>query len=231
MKIFRAKDAKLYIVPTPIGNLDDITERAIETLSKVDIIFCEDTRRTKILLSHIGIKKPLLSLHSYNEKVRTEKVISKLREGNVVAYVTDSGMPGISDPGGYLVRTAQEEGFSVCVLPGPTAFVPALILSGLRTDKFVFLGFPPSKSGGRRKLLKSLVELPYTLIFYESPHRLLKFLTDAKDTLGDRIAAVVREISKIHEETIRGKLSELIKHFSENKPLGEIVVVIEGKIT
>jgi len=228
MRKFNNFNASLILIPTPIGNLGDVTRRAIEYLSSVDIIFCEDTRRAKTLLANLTISKPVQSLHSHNERQQIEKVLEFLERGDKVAYISDSGTPGISDPGIALVRSAQESGFSVMVLPGAAALVPAVVMSGLPCDKFIFLGFSPASNTKRRRLLRELADFPYSIVFYEAPHRIAKMLKDSFDILGNRNCAVVREISKIHEEVLQGTLEELIACFAENKPRGEIVLVIQG---
>ena len=219
----------LYLVPTPIGNLQDITLKALEVLKNVDLILAEDTRTSGILLKHYDIKKPLKSYHIHNEHKTIEDLISQLREGKKMALVSDAGTPAINDPGFLLVRECQKENIRVECLPGPTAFVPALVTSGLPSDRFVFEGFLPQKKG-RQTRLEALKEETRTMIFYESPHRLVKALQQFADFLGeDRQASVSRELTKIHEETIRGSLAEVITHFENKKVKGEIVIVIAGK--
>ena len=220
---------KLFIVPTPIGNLKDITLRAIEVLKEVDHILAEDTRQTKKLLSHLGIQKPLSSHHKFNEHQTKEKVVDRIMAGQRIALVSDNGTPGISDPGFLLVRNCIEHGIEVETLPGPTAFVPALINSGLPCDRFVFEGFLPHKKG-RQSRLKELAEEKRTIIFYESPHRLLKSLDQMMEHFGeDRQASVSRELTKVYEETKRGSMKDLIAYFSEKKIRGEFVIVVAGK--
>jgi 16S rRNA (cytidine1402-2'-O)-methyltransferase len=219
---------KLYLVPTPIGNLGDITLRAIEVLKEVDLILAEDTRKTGILLKHFGISKAVLSHHKFNEHRTLENITQKLLGGNSIALVTDAGTPGISDPGFLLVRACVEKGIELETLPGPTAFIPALVNSGLPCERFVFEGFLPQKKG-RQKRLNELSEEQRTMVFYESPFRLVKSLQQMSEHFGtDRKASVSRELSKIHEETARGTLVELIQHFSQKTIKGEIVVVVEG---
>jgi 16S rRNA (cytidine1402-2'-O)-methyltransferase len=219
----------LYIVPTPIGNLQDITIRSIETLKSVDFILAEDTRHSIKLLHHLEIQKPLISFHQHNEHKKLDEVIDKILTSQSVALISDAGTPGISDPGFLLVRACIEKDIEVITLPGPTAFVPALVSSGLPCDKFVFEGFLPHKKG-RLTRLQILAEETRTFILYESPYRLLKTLQQLAEFLGkERKASVSREISKIHEETIRGTLQELITHYSEKKIKGEIVIVVSGK--
>lgn len=219
---------KLYLVPTPIGNLEDISFRAVKILKSVDLILAEDTRKTGILLKHYSISRPLRSHHKFNEHREIDRIAGEIKEDKTVALVSDAGTPGISDPGFLLVRKCIEEGIDIETLPGPTAFVPALVNSGLPCDKFCFEGFLPVKKG-RASRIKSLSEEKRTLVLYESPHRLLKTLTQFAEQAGDmRLASVSRELSKIYEETIRGTLADLVEHFTENKPRGEIVLIIEG---
>ena len=218
----------LYLVPTPIGNLEDITQRAIRILNEVDFILSEDTRKTGILLNHYGISKKMISHHQFNEHRAVSAIIDKLKSGQVAALVSEAGTPGISDPGFLLVRACLREGLDVETLPGPTALIPALVNSGIPCDSFLFVGFLPHKKG-RQSKLKELATLPYTLIFYESPYRLSKFLTQLIEHVGpDRKASVSRELTKIHEENVRGSLQELSEHFREKEIKGEIVVVVEG---
>lgn len=220
---------KLYLVPTPIGNLDDITLRAIKVLQMVDIVLAEDTRTTQVLLKHLGLEKRLWSHHKFNEHAAVESVVETVFGGETVALVSDAGTPGISDPGFLLVRTCLEHGVEVETLPGPTAFVPALINSGFSCDRFCFEGFLPQKKG-RSKRLQQLLEESRTMIFYESPYRLVKTLTQFAELFGaDREAAVSRELTKKFEENVRGTLQELIDHFSAGEVKGEIVIVLSGK--
>ena len=220
---------KLYVVPTPIGNLDDITLRAIKVLQMVDIVLAEDTRTTQVLLKHLGLEKRLWSHHKFNEHAAVESVVETILGGETVALVSDAGTPGISDPGFLLVRTCLEHGVEVETLPGPTAFVPALINSGFSCDRFCFEGFLPQKKG-RSKRLQQLLEESRTMIFYESPYRLVKTLTQFAELFGaDREAAVSRELTKKFEENVRGTLQELIDHFSAGEVKGEIVIVLSGK--
>jgi len=219
----------LYIVPTPIGNLNDITLRALEILRSVDLIIAEDTRKSGILLKHYQVSKPLKSYHKFNEHRQLGRLINHLIEGKNLALISDAGTPLVSDPGYLLVREAIDKEIPVQTLPGPTALVPALINSGLPTDKFVFEGFLPHKKG-RRSRMEALVNEERTIIFYESPHRLLKTLDQLAEHLGElRQAAVSRELSKMYEETIRGSLKFLIGYYSEKKVKGEIVIVVAGK--
>ena len=219
----------LYIVPTPVGNLEDMTLRAIRVLKEADLILSEDTRTTSVLLRHFDIHTPLESFHLHNEHQKVEKVIGRLKEGMTIALVSDAGTPGISDPGFLLSRECRREGIAVSCLPGATAFVPSLVDSGLPTDRFAFEGFLPPKKG-RATRLAQLAEEERTVVIYESPKRLPRTLGQLADVFGpDREAAVVREISKIHETTHSASLGDLYKYFSENQPKGEIVIVIEGK--
>ncbi|HRP88602.1 MAG TPA: 16S rRNA (cytidine(1402)-2'-O)-methyltransferase [Edaphocola sp.] len=220
---------KLYLVPTPVGNLGDITFRAIEVLKAVDIILCEDTRTSGKLLKHFEIQKPLYSYHQHNEHQITENLIAQMYAGKTFALITDAGTPAVSDPGFFLVRACIQKGIEIECLPGATAFVPALAQSGLPTQRFTFEGFLPQKKG-RKTFLERLKDEDRTMIFYESPHRLVKLLEELSDIMGkDRASSVSREISKLFAETQRGSLMELIKHFTEHPPKGEIVVVVAGK--
>jgi 16S rRNA (cytidine1402-2'-O)-methyltransferase len=221
--------ASLYIVPTPIGNLGDITLRALETLKTVDLILAEDTRTSGFLLKHYQITKPLQSFHNFNEHKIVDQLISRLKNGDKMALVSDAGTPGISDPGYLIIRAALKENLVVDCLPGPTAFVPALIKSGLPCNRFVFEGFLPHKKG-RQTTLKRLAEEERTMIFYESPFRLVKTLQQFKQYLGaDRQASVSRELTKLFEETVNGSLDHIAKHFSEKEVKGEIVIVVGGR--
>tara|TARA_E500000331_G_C17272363_1_gene719861 strand:- start:8472 stop:9143 length:672 start_codon:yes stop_codon:yes gene_type:complete len=221
--------SKLYFIPTPIGNLEDITLRAIRLLKEVDVILAEDTRTSKKLLKHFGIDTPLTSFHMHNEHKVLEKNIDRLKSGVNFALISDAGTPAISDPGFLLARACVENNIEVECLPGATAFVPALVNSGLPIDKFVFEGFLPIKKG-RQTRLKLLAEEKRSIVFYESPHRILKTLHQFEAYFGpERQVAVSREISKMYEETIRGNTAELINHFQVNKPKGEFVIVIAGK--
>lgn len=223
--------AKLFIVPTPIGNLDDITLRAVKTLGAADVVLAEDTRTTQVLLKHLGLKKKLWSHHKFNEHAAVEAVAQTIEEGENIALVSDAGTPGISDPGFLLVRTCIEHGIEVETLPGATAFVPALVNSGLPCDRFCFEGFLPHKKGRTKKLQKLATE-ERTLIFYESPYRLVKTLAQLAETFGpNRRASVSRELTKKFEETRRGTLEELTEYFTENEPKGEIVLVVAGYAT
>ncbi len=219
----------LYIVSTPIGNLEDITLRALRILKEVDLIAAEDTRRTFLLLKHFGIQTPLTSYFEGNELKKREFILSRLNQGDQVALVSEAGTPGISDPGYRLIRLAIEHSIPVVPIPGPSAVITALSVSGLPTDAFLFKGFLPNKAKKRRQLLEQLVEIRETLIFYESPHRLSETLKDIFETLGDREIALTRELTKVYEEVLRGKLSEVIPHLSEKKLKGEITLVIAGR--
>ena len=220
---------KLYIVPTPVGNLEDMTFRAIRILKEVDLILAEDTRTSGILLKHFEIKNALQSHHKFNEHKTLESVINRIKAGANVALISDAGTPGISDPGFLMARECARNGIEVQCLPGATAFVPAVVASGLPNDRFCFEGFLPQKKG-RMTRLQALSEEHRTMIFYESPYRLVKTLTQLAEYFGDeRPASVSREISKVHEETVRGTLNELVHHFTENEPKGEIVLIVGGK--
>ncbi|MEM7185315.1 MAG: 16S rRNA (cytidine(1402)-2'-O)-methyltransferase [Bacteroidota bacterium] len=220
---------KLYLVPTPIGNLKDITLRAIEVLGEVDLILAEDTRTSGKLLKHFDINTPMQSHHMHNEHKTTQSVVDSIASGRNVALISDAGTPAISDPGFLLTRACVAEGIEVECLPGATAFVPALVNSGLPNDKFVFEGFLPVKKG-RQTRLQLLAEETRTIVFYESPHKLTKTLTQLIEYFGsDRRASVSRELTKLHEETIRGTLAEVLHHFENKPPKGELVVVLEGK--
>jgi len=217
----------LYLVATPIGNLSDISLRALETLRQVDYVASEDTRKTGRLLKHFEIKRPQISFHEHNEQRARPKIMALLEAGNSVALVTNAGTPGISDPGFTLVRAAIEAGIEVTMIPGPTAFVTAVVLSGLAVHSFTFRGYPPRKSAQRRRFLAGDKESPHTLIYYESPHRLRGFLEDALAVFGDRRAALAKELTKMFESVRRGRLSELLGQLAD-KPKGEYVVVIAG---
>jgi 16S rRNA (cytidine1402-2'-O)-methyltransferase len=217
----------LYLVATPIGNLQDISLRALEILKSVDTIACEDTRHTRKLLTHFGISAKLLSYHEHNEQERAERLAAMLEDGKSIAVVSDAGTPGISDPSFRIVQKAYEIGAKVVPIPGAVAFVNALIASGLPTDSVFFGGFLPSKKGERQNRLREVKEIPATLVFYETPHRIAKSLADCFEILGDRKAAIARELTKLHEEIVRGDLPELAEKFSENPTKGEIVLVIE----
>jgi 16S rRNA (cytidine1402-2'-O)-methyltransferase len=221
--------SKLYLVPTPVGNLKDITFRAVEVLENADLILAEDTRQARKLLSHYNIKTPVQSHHMFNEHKTVETICDKIASGQTIALISDAGTPGISDPGFLLVRTCIENGIAVETLPGPTAFIPALINSGLPCERFCFEGFLPQKKGRQKKLL-ALKEESRTMVFYESPYRLVKALDEMTAVFGaERKASVSREISKIFEENIRGSLSFLSEHYRNNPPKGEIVIIVAGE--
>lgn len=219
---------KLYLVPTPIGNLKDITFRALEVLNEADLILAEDTRTSGKLLKHYDVTTPMRSYHMHNEHKTTEAIVERIRNGETIALISDAGTPAISDPGFLLTRSCILAGIEVDCLPGATAFVPALVNSGFPNDRFVFEGFLPVKKG-RQTRLKTLAEEPRTFILYESPHKLLKTLTQFVEYFGEeRHISVSREISKLHEETIRGTIREVLEHFTSKPPKGEIVIVVEG---
>jgi 16S rRNA (cytidine1402-2'-O)-methyltransferase len=219
----------LYIVSTPIGNREDITLRALRILKEVDLIAAEDTRHTLLLLKHFGIQTPLTSYFEGNELRKKEFILSKLKQGSQIALVSDAGTPGISDPGFRLIQTAIENQIPIVPIPGPSAVIAALSVSGLPTDSFLFKGFLPHKSKKRRDLLKQLEEVKATLIFYESPHRLTESLRDILDVLGDRGMVLTRELTKVYEEVLRGKVNEIINQIGERKLKGEMTLVISGK--
>ena len=224
------KDIRLYLVPSPIGNLGDITYRAVEVLRSVDAILCEDTRTSSVLLNHYNIHKPLYPHHQHNEHKTLEKVLEELQAGKKLALLTDAGTPAISDPGFLLVRECVRQGIEVECLPGASAVLPALVQSGLPASSFCFEGFPPQKKG-RQTFFKKLAEEERTIILYESPHRLVKTLNEMAEHLGaERPAAVCRELTKLFEETRRGTLAELAAHYEATPPKGEIVVVVGGKV-
>jgi 16S rRNA (cytidine1402-2'-O)-methyltransferase len=222
------ENCRLYLVPTPIGNLNDITLRAIKVLQAVDVILAEDTRTSGKLLKHLNISKPLQSYHIHNEHKAVELLVARMQQGETFALISDAGTPAISDPGFLLVREALAAELEVNCLPGATAFVPALVNSGLPADKFVFEGFLPHKKG-RQTRLKALSEEERTIILYESPHRLVKCLEQLKAFCGDRQVSVSRELTKMFEETVRGSLSELIEYFTQKGVKGEFVIVLAGK--
>ncbi len=215
----------LYLVATPIGNLGDLTVRAIEVLKKVDLIACEDTRHSKILLDHYGISKPLVSYFDFSEKKRAPELLEKIKNGANVALISDAGTPGIADPGYRLIAGAVHEGIRIESLPGASAFLSALVVSGLPADRFIFEGFFPVKSGQKKTKLKSLKDEERTVIFYESPYRVLKTLEAIQDVFGDVEIVVARELTKKFEEVIREKVSRIISHFSGKKILGEFVIL------
>lgn len=220
----------LYLVATPIGNLADITLRALEILKNVALIACEDTRHTRKLLQHYGIATKTVSYHEHNEQQRATELIEILKRGDDVAVVSDAGTPAISDPGFRLVRAAIENDISVVPVPGPSALISALTAAGLPTDEFFFGGFLPARANARRTRLAELRGVPGTLVFYEAPHRLSETLKDAYETLGEREAVVARELTKLHEEIRRGRLSELAEHYATEEPRGEIVLLIDRHV-
>ena len=221
--------SKLYIVPTPIGNLEDITLRAIRVLKEADLILAEDTRTSSKLLQHLGVDTPMQSHHMHNEHKTVEGVVRRIASGETIALISDAGTPAISDPGFLLTRACLEAGLEVECLPGATAFVPALVNSGLPNDRFVFEGFLPVKKG-RQTRLQLLAEEPRTLVFYESPHKILKTLKDIVDFFGaDRPVSLSRELTKLHEETFRGTAEEVLAHYTKHPPKGEIVLIVGGK--
>jgi len=219
---------RLYLVGTPIGHLGDISERVREVLGSVDLIAAEDTRRTGMLLKHMGIQKRLVSYHDHNERRRAPELIAALERGESVAVVSDAGMPGIADPGWHVVQGAIERGVEILAIPGPTAFVLALVLSGLPVDRFIFEGYLPRKPGPRRRRLVGLADEARTMVFYETPYRLEAVLADMVDVLGARRGSLSRELTKMHEETTRGSLPELLDHARAHPPKGEYVIVVAG---
>ncbi|GIM28296.1 ribosomal RNA small subunit methyltransferase I [Clostridium polyendosporum] len=221
--------SKLYLVPTPIGNLKDITLRALEVLKDVDVIAAEDTRQTLKLLNHYEIKKTLISYHQHNELGKSESIIDRIRKGEKIALVTDAGTPGISDPGAVIVQRCIDQEIEFEVLPGATAITTAVVYSGLDTSKFLFRGFLPRENKDRKPIIEELKNRTETLIFYESPHRLLDTLKFLYENLGNRKIAVCRELTKLYEQIFRASLDEAIKYFDENSPRGEFVLVIQGK--
>lgn len=220
---------KLYLVSTPIGNLNDITMRAIEVLRSSDIIACEDTRRTLKLLKKYHLNKSLESYHDHNKEKKTSYLLKLLEKGKMIALVADSGTPCISDPGFYLVRKAIERGYNISTVPGSSSILSALILSGLPTDRFVFEGFLPRKKGKRNSRINLMKEEKRTIIIFESPFRILSLLKELKKIIGERKISISRELTKVYEETLRGNISDLITHFEDKKPKGEFVIVLAGK--
>ena len=219
----------LYVVPTPVGNMEDMTLRAIRVLKEADLILAEDTRTSSVLLKHYGIRNQLMSHHKFNEHGTSAAIVERLLAGQTIALISDAGTPGISDPGFFLIREAVAAGVEVQCLPGATAFVPAIVSSGLPDDRFCFEGFLPQKKG-RQSRLESLRDEPRTMVFYESPYRVLKTLQQFAEFFGDdRRVSCCREISKVHEESVRGTLSEVIAHFTQTEPRGEFVIVVAGK--
>ncbi len=222
----RERTGTLYLVATPIGNLEDITLRALRVLKESDLIACEDTRRTQKLLNHYAIRKKLVSYHEHNEFTRGAELVVELEQGARVALVSDAGMPAISDPGHHLVSLCRRHQIAVVPVPGASALVAALAASGIPTDSFLFLGFLPSRAAARRKALSGLAGQPHTLVIYEAPHRLTEMLGDARTTLGDREAVAAREVTKLHEEFLRGRLGELQARFTRKPPRGEFTLLI-----
>ena len=218
----------LYICSTPIGNLEDASYRLIRVLNEVDLIACEDTRHTQILLNHYQIKKPTISYFQHNQRAREDTLVDRLKSGENIALVSDAGTPGISDPGHLLIERAWNEGIRVEVIPGPSALTSALVVSGMDSSTFVFQGFPPPRASQRKRALARLAQEERTMVFYESPRRLLSLLHDMKQVWGDRRVAVARELTKLHEEVKRGLLSEVITYYEEYSPRGEITVIVEG---
>ncbi len=218
----------VYLVPTPIGNLGDITARALDTLRAADIIACEDTRTSGRLLRHFDISKKLVSYHEFNESSRARQLVDMVKQGQTIAVVTDAGSPGISDPAYRIVRASLDAGLEVQALPGPSALIPAVTASGLPTDRFFFEGFLPVKDGQRRKRLDALRSFEHTLIFYESPHRIHKTLAAIRDVLGNRRVSLAREISKKFEEYLRGTAEDVANHIAGKTVKGELVLVVEG---
>jgi 16S rRNA (cytidine1402-2'-O)-methyltransferase len=223
-----ANTGTLYLVSTPIGNLEDITLRALRVLKEVELIAAEDTRRTRRLLRHYQISRPLISYHDHNKEARSPSLLEKLNSGKSLALVSDAGTPGISDPAFYLVRLAIQHGVPVVPVPGPSALISALIVSGLPPDRFAFEGFLPAKSGRRRRKLKTLAGEERTILFFESPYRLKRTLEDILEIMGDRRATVARELTKKFEEVTRGTVTQLLEHYGEKKPRGEVVIVLTG---
>ncbi len=221
-------EGKLYIVSTPIGNLEDITIRAIDTLKKVDYIACEDTEHSLKLLNHYGIKKPLISYWSEKEKVRAEEIINRIKTGKTVALITDAGTPGISDPGSVVIVRAIQEGIDIVPIPGPTALITALSISGLSTEEFTFIGFLPVKQSHRKKKLLELCKEQRTIVFYEAPHRIQQSLDDMLEIFGNRRVCIARELTKMFEEVLRDNLEDVILKLEESKIAGEYVIVVEG---
>ena len=218
----------LYIVSTPVGNLEDITLRAIRTLGEVDIIAAEDTRHSVKLLNHLGIRKPMISYWREKEQVRSDEIIKRLHAGQSIALISDAGTPGISDPGAVLIKKAIEENIQIVSIPGPSAFVAALSVSGLPTDQFTFIGFLPPRTAQRQKFLREVYLEQRTLIFYEAPHRIVDSLLDVSHIFGERKAALIKEITKFHEDVVRGSITEIIEEVQKTTIAGEYVIIVEG---
>lgn len=223
-------DINLIVVPTPIGNLSDISVRVREVLTSVDLIACEDTRTTGRLLKHLDSRVPTISYHMHNERTRSYEILEALGQGKTVALVSDAGMPGVSDPGQVLIEEAIAKGFEVTVIPGPSAFVTALVGSGLPTDRFTFIGFLEKNRTKRKSQLEEIKNRQETLILYEAPHRLKEFLETLQDVMGDRRICLARELSKLHEEYERGHISQLMERYETKEPRGEYVIILEGKL-
>lgn len=224
-----SKKGNLFVVATPIGNLQDITLRALETLKAVDLVVAEDTRKALSLLNHYGIKKPVVSLHRHSPARRIEEIVEKLREGKDVALISEAGTPGISDPGAELVARCGEEGIRTIPIPGASAVTSALSISGFPVQSFLFFAFPSRKRSKRRKMLQQIKDYPHTLVFFESPYRILETLEDIMEILGDRKMVLCRELTKIYEEIIRGKVSEVLENLRGREIRGEFTIVLEGK--
>jgi 16S rRNA (cytidine1402-2'-O)-methyltransferase len=222
------RSGELYLVATPIGNLKDITLRALEVLESVDRIACEDTRTSGVLLKHYGIKTPMKAYHTHNEAQAAEQLVAELSEGKRIALISDAGTPLLSDPGARLVTAAIAAGVRVTPIPGASALLSAITVAGMPAEQFFYAGFLPNKSGARKEILKPFTRLQATLVFYEAPHRLLESLADIRAVFGEREAAVARELTKLHEECVRGSLSEIIAHFETHAPRGECVIVVHG---
>lgn len=218
----------LYIVSTPIGNLEDITLRALSILKEVDTIACEDTRRSRVLLNCYKIKKPLISFNDHNKERRTPELIKRIKNGESIALISDAGTPGVSDPGFYLIRESIREGIEVIPIPGPSAFLSGLVVSGLPCDRFVFEGFLPKREGKKKKRLEALKYEPRTMVFYESPYRLIRTLEDMLSILSNRRVAIARELTKKFEEVMRGRISELLPQLEDRRIKGEAVLIVEG---
>jgi 16S rRNA (cytidine1402-2'-O)-methyltransferase len=225
-----ATNGTLYLVATPIGNLEDITMRAVRILQEVDLIACEDTRTSRVLLNHYGINKPVVSYHNFNERQASERIIGRILEGQNVAVISDAGTPSISDPGFIIVREGVRQGINVVAIPGPAAMIMAVAVSGLPTDAFIFYGFLPQTSGKRRAILESLAERRETMVFYESPYKIHKLLDEVFEVIGNRKAALCREMTKKFEEIIRGDIETIRGQLAGKKVKGELTLVVQGKV-
>jgi len=225
-----SSNGTLYLVATPIGNLEDITMRAVRILQEVDLIACEDTRTSRVLLNHYGINKPVVSYHNFNERQASERIIGRILEGQNVAVISDAGTPSISDPGFVIVREAVRQGINVVAIPGPAAIIMAVAISGLPTDAFIFYGFLPQTSGKRRAILESLAERRETMVFYESPYKIHKLLNEVFEVIGNRKAALCREMTKKFEEIIRGDIEMIRGQLAGKKVKGELTLVVQGKV-